>query len=303
MFSYNYEDYENYGKVIKMTDGNLVARVTLDVGPRIIYFGNERQNFMWNDLDRLVDKGGEYFDKNFKKGEKWNIYGGHRLWKSPEDLASYIPENYPIEHTVLENGAVFTTPVQKMTGLKATIEVRFVNGEFEVNHTFKNMIDKDLTYSIWALSVLKQNGTEFIYLNNDDTGLLPNKNLVMWPYNDMKDARYDMDNEFITLHQDNKATQAFKIGMYSKKCISCYLCDGDLFVKRFDRLDGTFADYECNFETYTSDNFLEMETLSPLYTFKPGEEKSHIERWTAYFDKFNGKSHDDVKKFIKEIAE
>ncbi len=303
MFSYNYEDYKNYGKVIKLTDGNLVAMVTVDVGPRIIYFGNENVNFMWNDLDRVVDKGGEYFDTNFKKGEKWNIYGGHRLWKSPEDLASYVPENYPVDVEILENGARFTTPNQKMTGLKATIEVRFEGGEFVVKHTFKNVTETDLEYSLWALSVLKQGGTELIYLNNDETGLLPNKNFVFWPYADLKDARLDITNDFVTLKQDNTNTNAFKLGMYSKKGISTYLVDGDMFIKRFERLDGKFADYECNFETYTSENFMEMETLSPLYVIKPNEEKSHTEKWSACFGIGKDKNLDEIKEYIKSIVD
>ena len=303
MFSYCYEDYSNYGKVIKLTDGNLVARVTVEVGPRIIYFGNESVNFMWNDVNRVVDKGGEYFDQNFHHGEKWNIYGGHRLWKSPEDLATYVPDNYPVDVTILENGASFTTPVQKMTGLKAIMELTFENSGLTVKHEFINMVAEDLNYSLWGLSVLKQGGKELIYLNNDKTGLLPNKNLVFWEYSNLKDERLEIDNDFITLTQDNQNTNAFKLGMYSKKGISTYLVDGDLFVEQFDVVDGEFADYTCNFETYTSENFLEMETLSPLYKIKPGEKKTHIERWSAYFGIEKEKNLKEIEEFIKSLVD
>ncbi len=299
MFEYSYEDYQNYGKCMVLNYGGLTLKVTTMVGPRIIYFGNSKQNFMWNDLDRLVDKGGEYFDENFKKGEKWYIYGGHRLWKSPEDLASYNPDNYPVEIIFGENDVTFFSKEQKTTGLKAGFKIEFDGGEVKITHIFKNVTDKTVKCSLWALSVLKQGGVEIIPVNDDKTGLLPNRNFVFWEYSMFNDQRLSIDDKFCTLRQDNENNRAFKLGMMLNKGISTYFVDGDLFVKRFETATGEFADYCCNFETYTSENFLEMETLSPLYEIKPGEEKTHVERWTAYFGM--DKSLDEVKDFVSTL--
>lgn len=302
MFEINYENYENYGKCLKLAKGELVVRVTIEVGPRIIYFGNETRNFMWNDLNRVVNKEGEFFDTNFKKGEKWYIYGGHRLWKSPEDLASYVPDNYPVEVEVKTNGCLFSTKKQKMTGLKPSMELTFVGDGLEVKHTFTNEGAEPVTCSLWSLSVLAQGGKEIIPLNDDKTGLLPNRNFVFWEYSDFQDERLNIDNRFLTLKQDNTNTNAFKLGMFLNKGIAAYLLDGDLFVKQFLPKKGEFADFYCNFETYTSENFMEMETLSPLYTLDAGESAVHIERWNAYMDKFDGKTDADVKEFIAELS-
>lgn len=301
MFEHSYENYQNYGKCMVMKNNGLTVKVTVDVGPRIIYFGNDTQNFMWNDLDRVVDKGGEFFDQNFKKGEKWYIYGGHRLWKSPEDLASYNPDNYPVETILGENDVTFFSKEQKTTGLKTGFKINFEEDGVKITHIFKNVSDKVVKCSLWGLSVLKQGGVEIIPVNDDETGLLPNRNFVFWAYSNFTDPRLKIDNEFCTLAQDNKNTNAFKLGMFSKKGISCYLVDGDLFVKRFENVEGEYADYCCNFETYTSENFLEMETLSPLYEINPGEEKTHVEKWTAYFGIGKTKDFDGVKSFIKTL--
>ena len=296
-----YENYENYGKCLKMSNGDLVVKVTVDVGPRIIYFGNETRNFMWNDLDRVVSKKGEYFDTNFKKGEQWNIYGGHRLWKSPEDLASYVPDNYPVEVELKEDGCILTTQPQKMTGIKPYIEISFVDNGIEVKHTFENVSDEPICCSLWALSVLRQGGKLIVPLNDDKTGLLPNRNFVFWEYSDMQDSRLKIDNKFMSLQQDNTNTNAFKLGMLLKKGIASYLCGADLFVKQFELKAGEYTDYSCNFETYTSENFLEMETLSPLYSIDAGKCVSHTENWSAYFDKFLDKSEDEVKEILLSL--
>ena len=75
------ENYKNYGKCAVFERGGVKVMVTLDVVPRIIWFGTPEFNFMNEDIDRNVSKGGEYFDKTYGKGTTWYLYGGHRVWK------------------------------------------------------------------------------------------------------------------------------------------------------------------------------------------------------------------------------
>ena len=65
---------------MEISNGTVKALVTVDIGPRVIYYGVKGMNIMHEDVDRLTNKGGEFFDKNFKEGEKWYLYGGHRIW-------------------------------------------------------------------------------------------------------------------------------------------------------------------------------------------------------------------------------
>ena len=64
----NTVEYKNYGKCAVFVRGGTKVMVTLDVGPRIIWFGTEDFNFLNEDLDRNVNKGGDYFDENYGKG-------------------------------------------------------------------------------------------------------------------------------------------------------------------------------------------------------------------------------------------
>ena len=110
------ENFRNYGKCAVFERGGVKLMVTLDVGPRIIWFGTDEFNFMNEDLDRNVQKGGEFFDEHYGKGATWYLYGGHRVWKSPEDLETYTPDNFPVEADVRGNGGTFTCRVAKWLG-------------------------------------------------------------------------------------------------------------------------------------------------------------------------------------------
>ena len=40
-----------------------------------------------------------------------------------------------------------------------------------------------------------------------------------------------------------------------------------------------YPDFGSNFEIFANDNFLELETLSPLLTVAPGDSIEHVEEW------------------------
>ena len=86
------ETYANYGKCVGFERGGTKVLVTLDLGPRVIWFGTPDFNFLGEDRDRNVDKGGEYFDENFGAGTKWYLYGGHRVWEAAEGPETYVPD-------------------------------------------------------------------------------------------------------------------------------------------------------------------------------------------------------------------
>jgi hypothetical protein len=275
-------DYKNFGKCVEITNGKIIARITVDLGFRIIYYGmSDGRNVMCENVDRDMCKGGEYFDRNFGEGTKWYIYGGHRLWKSPEDMSCYVPDNGPVEYSLLKDGAEFTCPVQVTTLLSFALRVTMnAGGYLTVTHYIKNHDRSPYTCALWALSVLKTGGTEIIPANKTDTGLLPNNFLTLWPYSKLNDKRLKLGERYIFLSQDTTADGPFKLGMAVQSGVAGYNVDNMLFIKRFDYINGAvYPDNGCNFETYTSNRMLEMETLSPLYTIAPGATVSHTETW------------------------
>ena len=76
--------YKNYGKCICLENGKIRLIATVEVGPRIIFFGFcNGENVLFEDIDR------NFYILNRNYGV-WYAYGGHRLWLAPEE----IPETY-----------------------------------------------------------------------------------------------------------------------------------------------------------------------------------------------------------------
>ncbi|MGI6702070.1 MAG: hypothetical protein ACOX3U_06420 [Christensenellales bacterium] len=275
-----YSEYKNFGKVYKIRKDNLTVMVTVDIGPRIIYFGDSEYNLLYEDISRQFRKGGEYFDKNYFQGAEWLNLGGHRLWKSPEDLASYSPDNTPVTVQERGNAVAFIKQAEKTIGLIKEIEIEILSdNRLRVEHRFTNTRNEPVECALWALTVLRGGGTLITPLNANDKGLLPSRNLVLWSYSDYHDGRFEIRDDTALLTQ-KAIDKPFKFGMFSEKGVSGYLVDGRLFVKTFDvNPYGVYPDFQCNFESYTNYKFIECESLGELITLNSGETSTHTEVW------------------------
>lgn len=278
-------DYACYGNCLEISNGNIVARVTTEVGPRIIYYGTtDGQNLMYIDEVDEYNRSSEFLDTNFKKGEMWHIYGGHRLWRNPEDEASYYPDNYPVEVSLLENGAIFKSEPEKTTGLQKSIKVTMSsNGELTVEHGFYNFTDSPIKCALWTISVFEKNGLAVFPLSKVDTGLLPNRNIVFWPYTNIKDDRINIEQEYVTVSQRADGTP-FKIGMLNTEGVVYFVLGNKMVEKRFTpaKFDGKYADYSSNVECYGCDKYTEVEVISELSDIPAGESKTHTETWILH---------------------
>ena len=204
----NTVEYKNYGKCAVFVRGGTKVMVTLDVGPRIVWFGTEDFNFLNEDLDRNVNKGGDYFDENYGKGTTWYLYGGHRVWKSPEDLETYTPDNFPVECKEREWGGSFTC----RAGLRIdhTLDIELAeDGSLTVLNTLTNK-GEARELSVWGLTVAAKGGTLVLPLNDPVDDLNPVYNVVRWPYNDPEDERLCVGEKFLTLRQTDRP-EAIKI--------------------------------------------------------------------------------------------
>ncbi|MCX6966370.1 MAG: hypothetical protein NTZ46_01090 [Verrucomicrobia bacterium] len=109
--------------------------------------------------------------------------------------------------------------------------------------------------------------------------LLPKRVMVPWDYTDMSDARWRFGSEFITLRQTHDGGPT-KLGLAHKGKWVAYLNGETLFVKTFDFIEGaTYPDFGCNLETFSNEEMLEIETLSPLRALQSGEAVEHTEKW------------------------
>lgn len=268
-------------KFKKYDFGNLVIGIPSEIGPRIIYFSlKEKDNNLFGIVPDFVIKTEE---------GPWHIYGGHRLWLSPEDKPrSYSLDNKPVKIEEKKNSVIIYGNPEIKNSVQKIIEVRKKGkNKIEVIHKIKNIGRWPITLSAWALSVMKKGGYAILPVKSrkiDKNGLLPDRHITFWPYTDISDKRLIFKKNFILLKQDEKIEKPVKVGTFLNPLWTGYFVDNLLFLKEIENIKGQYPDYGCNVETFTNNEFLELETLSPLKEVKPGEILAHKEIWSVRKD-------------------
>ncbi|HZS03384.1 MAG TPA: hypothetical protein VFD58_00790 [Blastocatellia bacterium] len=273
-------EYKGWKNNLQLSNGTVELIITLDVGPRIIRYGFVGETNIFKEFDAQIGKSGE---------SEWQIRGGHRLWHAPEDLKrTYELDNSPVRYEKLgASGVRLIQPVEPHTGIQKEIDVVLDPNSTKVTvvHRLRNTGMWEVELAPWALTVMAPGGTEIIPLppkTPHPQGLLPNQQMIVWPYTDLADARWRWGAKYITLSQDN-AKGPTKIGLAHKLGWVGYLRDGFLFVKGIEYQEGRrYADNGCNFETFTNQEFLEAESLGPLDRIAPGRAIEHTERWWLF---------------------
>ncbi len=282
------ENFKDYGRVVSISNGIIEAYVTVDVGPRIIRFGYVGgQNIMYADRIALGSKTDKEFTDFFGKDKKWESFGGHRIWISPEAYPqTYYPDDSKVEYQKTDCGAVFTPKAETENGVAKQLEIKMDKdtANMQVTMRVKNISKESIEFAIWRLSVSNQDGTVIIPMNDNDTGLLSNRIISVWPYTDMNDNRIYWGKKYVTLSQDTNAIKPAKLGFDLNKGTVYYVLGDDIFRKSYAAYHPTakYPDGGCSFETYTNNLFIEVESLGELKEVKSGEISEHTENWSLY---------------------
>ncbi len=301
--------FKDYGKVVSISNGVIEAKVTVDLGPRIIYFGFVgKQNFMNDNREYFGTKTDEAFEKHFGKGTYWENLGGHRIWLSPESYPeTYNPDNYGVAYSKTECGAVFTPRAETANGVQKTLEVKMSenSAEMSVIMNVTNISGEDKEFSIWGLSVAATGGTLIVPMNTNDTGLLSNRVISVWPYTDLSDDRIFYGKRYITLRQDTSKPEPIKLGFDINKGEIYYVLGKEVFTKSYKTLHPTavYPDGGCSFETYDCGGFIELESLGELKTVKSGETSVSEEKWTLCEKPCDVDFNNDnsIDEFVKKL--
>jgi len=271
--------YEGWENNLQITNGKVELVITLDVGPRVLSYKTMEGENVFKNYDDQLGKSGE---------SEWMIRGGHRLWVAPEDeKLSYLPDNVPVQHDIAGNGAHLVTPGIAPWGVKKelTVSVDETGSGVTLLHRATNDGKNPIEIASWGLSVMAPGGLEIVPLpplGEHPRDLLPNRQMIAWPYTDFTDPRLRFGWRFITLRQTADGGPT-KLGLAHKEKWIGYLLRNTLFIKQFDYEQGaTYPDLGCNFETFTNSEMLEIESLSPIKLLAPGESVAHTERWHLF---------------------
>jgi hypothetical protein len=112
--------------------------------------------------------------------------------------------------------------------------------------------------------------------------LLPNRNLVLWPYARWSDARLRLHDDFILVKGESEVP-AMKIGYANTSGWVGFFRKNVFFLKRYDPAPLLpHPDFGCSAEVYVNHLFMEVETLSPLHKILPGQSITHAETWEFF---------------------
>jgi len=268
-----------------MSNSSVELWVTIDFGPRVIHFSRiGMENIFFE--DKKMAPLGEPFD--VYGGDTLKLYGGHRLWVSPEILPRcYYPDTKPVEYKQIPGGVEFTAPVETVNGIQKSITITLDENKpaVVIDHGIKNCGQWEIELAPWAITVMDSEAVLVIPMPAGKTGLLPNRNLVLWHYTAMNDPRVYWGKEYITLRQNKSMPNPFKFGIYNEAGWCGVFNKGQAFFKFFDPVaEWDYPDGGCCFESYTNGEMLEAETLGALELLLPGEWANHIEEWELYED-------------------
>lgn len=304
MLKFEEINYDYFGKCLKITNEAMEMLVTVDLGPRIIsYHLLGKENIMCEDRNENSTMAGGLFSEVFGD-KKWYIYGGHRLWFSPEhNPRSYYPDNDRVDYKIEGNKVTFTPPPQYENGLRfeMTCEFSDLTAEVRVGHKITNLSDSEVKLSAWAMTVVDENSTAILPQCQKDTGLLSNRNLSLWAYTDIYDDRLFIGNKFITVKQSTCAKRNLKVGLNNEDGWLGMLNKGQFFVKKFDYDQAAeYPDNHCNCECFTNFFMMEIESLGPLTVLGKGDSACHTENWNIFACdlSFDRKNEDSIDEFL-----
>ncbi|MDZ4814840.1 MAG: hypothetical protein SGI71_01070 [Verrucomicrobiota bacterium] len=270
----------NGWNAVELSNEHLQLIVTKSVGPRLISLkGKEGREFMFHHPDQ----------KGVKGGEKWNIFGGHRLWHSPEvEPRTYAPDNDPVEIIPLNGGIVARQAVEKSTGLRKEIEiiVHPTQPVIELVHRTYNDNPWDVEFSNWCLTVLAAGGKAYVPFEGRirTNKYLNDRVMTVWPYTDLSDKRGFFAKDFVTIKQETQCNGPYKLGFSANAGWAAYALGNEVLIKNVSPQTlgaEVYPDDNSGLEIYTCDMFLELETLSPLKKVAPGFALVHKETWTV----------------------
>jgi hypothetical protein len=278
--------YQGWKTAFRISNDTVQLVVSTEVGPRILFYGFCGEE---NEFHEIQEHSGRGDDRIFR------VYGGHRLWVSPEVARTYYPDNCLVSVRRCDESFVFTAPPESEppgTNLQKEIEIKLAEtgSRVTVTHRIRNLGRRATRMAPWALSVMAGGGKAILPLPPrapvSPDRLLPEGVLALWCYTDLADPRWRIGTKYIQLCQDGNSASRFKeqmTGIFNPFGWGAYFRKGHLFVKKAKVEIGTkYPDSGCNFEIYTDAHSLELETLGPLRNLKPGETAEHTEHWWLF---------------------
>ncbi|MBQ7600199.1 MAG: hypothetical protein IJU57_05960 [Clostridia bacterium] len=256
------------GECLYISNGYVEAVIPLSFGIRITHFSLcGKDNLFYEDpADR----------PNFSTEEGWRLRGGYRVWAAPEGPWDYVPDNSPISWRAEGETLFLSERPDPRTGFRKKMEVTLLGNGIRVKGVLQNISDHDTDAAVWLVSSVVPGGVEIIPLpySGNDT---PRVGFCYWDHTDPSDERIKYGRDRLEI-RSLPSDRPLKIGISHPAGPVRYELGSVSLIKRYDLdTDAVYPDKNSSWETYFCRHMTELESLSPLYTVRPGCEISHTE--------------------------
>jgi hypothetical protein len=292
-------EFNGWDRNARLSNGEAELIVTLDVGPRVIRYGFRSERNLFAEMDGQQGGADE---------ADWMLRGGHRLWVAPEVKPdTYELDNSPIGWEEISGGIRTRQERGPLTGIVKSMDITMASEGTDVTilHTLQNAGQKTVRVAPWALTVMAPGGTAVIPLPpkiSHTERLTHNQEWSIWPYTDLSDPRWTFGSRFLLFKQDRRKGPA-KIGIAHREGWVGYALSEFLFVKRFEWTEGAvYPDGGVNFETFSNEDFLEVESLGGLVDLAPGQSVTHEEQWELHRNVPRIVTPDDAAKHVLPLV-
>lgn len=267
-------EFLGWREAYRLRLGEAEVMILTEVGPRILSLSvGGGPNLLFVDPETTGQGQGD---------ESWHVYGGHRLWVSPETEHTYVPDNAPCEVRVSGDGLTAVAPVARQTGLQKRLTCSAREGRLVVEHGVRNTGTILYAGALWALTCVQPQGVVAFPWGRG--GAWDIKKIVYW--NRWMQQGSDVSSEQWRpgpdLFQVVPTGEVGKVGTNSPEAWVALCREDATFIKSYAwNADARYPDEDTSLQVYTCGQFIELETLSPLTTFYPGQETVHREVWTV----------------------
>lgn len=310
MVDYKYlDDYKGFGKCLYMTNGTVDIIASLDIGPRILRYGyvGEDNIFIADTENKcIVHQTSDELKSYYGEEHYYCTYGGHRIWQAPEvHPKSHYPDNFPIEHEILENGVRLIAPVQFRNNIQSSITLTFrgEGTEIDLHQEIKNTSRFSQDLALWSITMCATGGVAITRRNTMSLPGSPNMNIALWSHANFINGTTFIGNKYITVVQPDGP--AIKFGLKLEHGDTYYVNGDTVFKKEFkpNYPYGNYPDWNSNFETYSCKFFTELEFLSEYTKLAPQQSVALDESWSLCRKpcEFNCKDDNSIGEFLSKL--
>ncbi len=271
---YYVNNTDRWGQVLWLENNHAKIGVALEFGLRIVHLSRPNEkNLFYVQPEDLSD--------GYTTKSGWKLYGGHRLWLSPESSASCCPDNAPVSYEIEGNRVRIRQQPDPQLGVCKAITITMDEDKVELEHCIENVADTPLTGASWGVNTLAGNGHAFIrFANGDGPNFTPHRSVSLWGNTNLHDPRIRFTADSLSVcHQP--LPEYFKIGLHCTEGIAVYENFGQRLTITFPTAPmADLPDNGCNFALYMCRHFMELETMGTVHTLQTGERMSHKEWWS-----------------------